>query len=472
MLRLDPNDPLDRMIIQELKGDPVLFDQWLDAMDELSEEPDELPILLQERGLSREDVLREAEAYRTEFRTRLAARGLPIENWYELCRLLHAQSCEDPSPELLYLYCELLSNPDFLLNLEPELEMEDEEDKKDVEDQLILQYLKFPEERDRLLELLSQRKALADKLAQVIKEKRSPKPVDCDTERRKDILESFIRLVDLPPKGNKQILEDNLSAYMQIAAASPALKSIEPLFLFRLLTKRRSYMCSTPNLEVKLPALWKADQTKVDEDNGRNFRQYAVNLVLFAELCKIYGKDETVDLPLCWYGLDQITVLGEFYRDEVEPAWLDSDEELIFQFLPTAEELVDDAVITRLAQDSKNLMLEESGLSDSKLEKFRRSSNPLIVKAFDKISDYMNQYAVELTKRFLTADSSAVKTLCGEILERSEPKHIPEQKIPLFLAAINEGLLELEDQFAHQHLVSAGSALTDAWLIETLRPTE
>ena len=31
MLRLDKNDPLDRMILQELGGKPVPFDTWLDA---------------------------------------------------------------------------------------------------------------------------------------------------------------------------------------------------------------------------------------------------------------------------------------------------------------------------------------------------------------------------------------------------------------------------------------------------------
>ena len=44
MLRLDKNDPLDRMILQELRGEPVLFDTWLDAMDELDEEPEDFEV--------------------------------------------------------------------------------------------------------------------------------------------------------------------------------------------------------------------------------------------------------------------------------------------------------------------------------------------------------------------------------------------------------------------------------------------
>lgn len=37
MLRLDRNDPLDRMLLQELLDGPVPFDEWEEAMDELDQ---------------------------------------------------------------------------------------------------------------------------------------------------------------------------------------------------------------------------------------------------------------------------------------------------------------------------------------------------------------------------------------------------------------------------------------------------
>ena len=77
MLSFDRNDPLDRMILQELNGQPVLFDTWLDAMDELADEPD-CDQILREKGLDQEDVLRRAEAYKADFRRRLSDRGLPV----------------------------------------------------------------------------------------------------------------------------------------------------------------------------------------------------------------------------------------------------------------------------------------------------------------------------------------------------------------------------------------------------------
>ena len=87
MLKLDRNDPLDRMLLKELSGNPVLFDEWLDAMDELADEPD-CEQILRERGLDREAVLREAQKYRADFRARLAERELPVYDRFTLCRQL------------------------------------------------------------------------------------------------------------------------------------------------------------------------------------------------------------------------------------------------------------------------------------------------------------------------------------------------------------------------------------------------
>ena len=87
MLRLDPNDPADRLLLKELHGEVVSFNEWLNAMEDLEDEPDCTQILL-ERGLRREDVLRDAKTYREDFHSRLSGRGLPADDRFALCRLL------------------------------------------------------------------------------------------------------------------------------------------------------------------------------------------------------------------------------------------------------------------------------------------------------------------------------------------------------------------------------------------------
>lgn len=195
MLKVDRTNPLDCMILRELGGNPVLFDEWLDAMDELADEPD-CEQILKERGLDREAVLREAWDYRGDFRTRLSERGMPVYDRFALCRQLYEQAQAAPSPELLRLFCEVLCDPGFLLDHEPEITGED--DRVDAEEQIILQYLDFVEEWDGLLQVLLRRGVLTGKFSKITKENRSPTPVDCDTERKHEILQCFTALFDMP----------------------------------------------------------------------------------------------------------------------------------------------------------------------------------------------------------------------------------------------------------------------------------
>lgn len=460
MLRLDRNDPVDRLLLKELGGTPVPFDEWLDVMEELEEEPD-CEQILQSKGLCREDVLLDAKACRADFHARLKARGLPVSDRLELCFQISEQAKAAPSMELLRIYCELLCSDSFLLDAVPQDDTPDE--REAYEDQIILQYLAFPEERDKLLQALLGSKELAEKFAEVKKQNRSPHPVNCDTERKYEILQCFTALFDLPEKGSGHVLLDNLANYIQVAAASPVLKSVEPLLLFRLLTRRQSYMCHTPDLAVNLSTLWKLDKNRIDADNGRNFKQYRTNLRLFMGLCRIYKRDEKVDIPLCWYGLDQITVLGDFYRNEISKGWEYADKEPEVQFLSTVEELVEESCFSCFENGyDDNILLTESGLPCREMLKLQYSENPMDVAALDRISDYMNAHAAELTEQFLQADAEKVKKLCRCILEHAKIKRMASvNDLPLYLASINQGLMELQDYYANDYLVQAGYALTD-----------
>lgn len=462
MLYLDKNDPLDNMILLELSGRPVPFDIWLDAIDKLAEDPD-CEQRLEEKGLSREDVLRSAEAYKADFRRRLSDRGFPIYDRFALCRLFSEQAQSAPSEELLRIYCEILCDPGLLLDHEPEIT--DAEDRTDYEEQIIWQYFALLREENKLLHTIIQRKELAGKFAEITKENRSSKPVDCDTKRSYEVLQCFLDLFDMPQRGSESILLDNLSHYIQIARASPALKSIEPLFLFRLLTHRQSYMCSQPNFEAKLPPLWRRNNNKVDENNGRNFKQYRLNLYLFYRLCYIYRKDKAVNFPLCWYGLEQVTVLKSFYWGHIAVDWRYADSEDDFPFIATIEELVEDSLFSCFENGyGNNVLFADGGLTYRELERFQRSSNPVISHTLKKLSDYMNCYAAELVERFVQAGLPQVKALCRDILEQAGIEGIYQPKsahdLALFLASINRGLMDLQDYFAGQYLIQAGHALS------------
>lgn len=455
MLRLDKNDPLDRMILQELNGEPVLFDTWLDAMDALAEEPDCTQIL-QERGLRAEDALSEAKYYQADFRTRMSMQDLPLNNRFALCTALFSKATEAPSSELLYIYCEVLSDPGFLL--EPKSYSDDDAGKE----QTVLQYLDFCQMRDALRQTLMQRKELSKKFSEATKEIRNPHPANCDTKLSYEIAKCFTALFELPDKGSGDILLDNLSNYMQIAAASPVLKAIEPLFLFRLLTKHQSRMCIVPDLKVSLSALWKRDDQQIDRNNGRNFKQYGRNLRLLKDLSQLYRNDKAVDLPLCWYGLDRVTVLGNFHRAHISTGWEYADSQSEYPFIPTVEEVVEDALFSCFPNGYEdNVVLTDSGITPKELDQFRQSEDAPISRTLDRISDYMNTRISDLAIQMAHDNPEEVKALCRDILERSGIKYRPKSphETELFLAAINGGLMDCQDWLASYLLTQAGHAL-------------
>lgn len=455
MLRLDQNEPLDRMILQELSGEPVLFDTWLEAMDELAGGPDCTQIL-QERGQSAKDVLLEAQRYRDDFRAHVSAQRLPLDNRFALCAALFSKAKENPSPELLRIYCEVLSDTGFLLNPKPG------SDDAGNREQSALQYLDFCQSCDDLRQTLMRRKELSEKFSDGTKEIRNPRPANCDTKLSYEIATCFTALFELSDKGSGDILLDNLSHYMRIAASSPGLKSIEPLFLFRLLTKHQSRMCTVSDLTVSLPALWKQDEQQIEQNNGRNFKQYRRNLLLFKNLCGLYKNDMTVDLPLCWYGLDQVTVLGEFYREHISVGWEYADSESENLFIPTVEEMVEDALFSCFPNGYEdNVVLMDSNITLKELDQFRQCEEASILGALDKISGYMNARTADLAVQMAHAAPEEVKALCRDILEQSGIKYRPKSphETELFLAAINCGLMDCQDWLAGYLLAQAGHAL-------------
>lgn len=352
----------------------------------------------------------------------------------------------------------LLRDPGFLL------EAKYVPDNNGNKEQTVLQYLNFCQAYNDLRQTLTQRKELSEHFSEVTKEIRNPHPANCDTKLNYKIAKCFTSLFELSDNGSSEILLDNLSNYMQIAASFPGLKSVEPLLLFRLLTKHQSRMCAVPDLNVSLSALWKRDDKQVDRDNGRNFKQYRRNLRLFKGFCQLYQNDKAVDIPLCWYGLDQVTVLGEFYRTHISAGWEYADSKSEYPFIPTVEEMVEDALFSCFPNGYKNnVVLMDSNITIKELDQFQQNEKKPAWRALDKISDYMNAQIADLAIQMAHAAPKEVKALCRDILERSGIKYRPKSphETELFLAAINSGLMDCQNWLANYLLTQAGHALLE-----------
>ena len=194
--------------------------------------------------------------------------------------------------------------------------------------------------------------------------------------------------------------------------------------------------------------------------NGKNYKRYMQYISLFRELCSIFQDDRLVDMPLCLYGFDHLSNLGEILR------WYPRSHNLFgVSLAPTVEDILDESMFSCFENDvDDNVVRVDYAISVKELDRFRRSTERRLVCAKQRIETCMNRHRDEWLTRFLNADSAGVKSLCSEILEASklpaaqQPKNMKETA--LFLTSINACLMDAVEETAYDYLIQAGNALT------------
>lgn len=456
MWKLDENDPLDRALLKELRGEAIDFLEWENLLEELEEEPD-AETRLQEHGYTVERGLREGEAYRAEFLSLLEKYDLPVDDRFRLvyhfAELAIDGVPDEQTDELLRIYCGLLFGPEFLLDQNREAYQGADG---------ALAYLDASLSCTELYDELKQRIATAERFREFLSgvQKNSPPKTDCDTSMMHAVFQES--RAALGAYGDDAILLGNIEYLLQISAGSAGLRAVEPLFLYQAIMRNHKRLCTTDTLRMDLKALWKYKKYQIDRDNGKNYDMNKVRLEFFAGLCGLYKNDPSVDLPLCWYGFEKLSNLGDFYRAEIEPENFPDPPTLELNLPEPLEERIGWNRFSCFEAGGRNVILEgDSSLTPGKLERFH--CDPKYRRPLDRLAAYMNKQISQLAARFWDADDEAVKTLCNEVLNQAalptrwQPKTL--QEISLYLATINGGLMEQIDLIADNFLLQAGRAL-------------
>ena len=435
---------LNGLMRRILRGETISMLDFLDTLDDLSEEPDETPT---------DEEIREAADAREWFLSELRRFGLPLEARHTLCRTLYEKAKAEPSQALLRLLCYILCDDGTLLDVDPELHLPEQ-------DALCWQRIRRDAETlYAKLSLWKQMSVRFGELLEKLKEIRSVAPASAKADEAlvSQVWKAYKRIFKL--KGNQTQLSDNIAVFLQIADSNPNLAAVKPLFLYRVLTRHAERVKNSSDLRLDFRALWKRQDYKIDESKGKNdkIRKIYVNyLALFESLYRLFETDEAVDAPLCLYGFDHLSNLGDFYRMTCP------ENKRTIPFEMSLEELLLEMECVFSCYEhgeGDNLLLKDSGLSATKLERFQRSKNPRIKRALSRAEQYFNPNIIELTRRFLESNPEQVRALCREILEASD---LPEELRPenetetaLFLAVINGALMEATDNFAEDYLLEA-----------------
>lgn len=434
---------LDPLIRRTLQGEVIPFDEWMEAEYALEEEPDVVP--------TQADV-QAAKDYRADVLKRMKSFGL--SRWgdrFALCEALYGKAMKTPSDELLRLYCELVCDTGYLLDRD-RLERTEEQD--------ALCMLRQRKKSEALYAYLSLRKRQSERFREALRGAGKPhKPdgalSDADEALAEEIAATFTRIME--PKGDCTKLADNVAGLLQMSKENPALRLIEPLFLYRALTRHTQRLQRDDAPQFDIDAFWRYQRYALEEDNGKNYKTCLRYLSLFEALYRLLAERGGVDAALCLYGFDHLSNLGELYR-------LIDREEKPLDFGPQVEDIFLKNPFTCFERGyGDNVVLESSGLSEREMEKYLSSRNRRRVCALDRVSAYMNRNIVELTTRFIETKPTDVPELCEEILSSADlplaQRPASDSERTLLLSAINQALMDAQDDWAEDYLIRAGKAL-------------
>lgn len=443
---LDENDPIDRLILQELRGEPVTFVEWEYMWHDLEKEPNDAEVL-QEHGYTAERGQKEGAVFREEFLQLLQKHGLPLSDRMRLFYHLAEQAIDAPSDELLYLYCAILADTGFLLD--------QSRDPYQGEGGARHYLVTMTHTVDLFCELKG-RIRMSKTLRRIFfqKFKSRPLPANGETNRKYEIFQIYSNACGT--HGNETVFLNSIDDLLQMLAAYPELRMIEPLFLYQVLTRHGKRLYNGALLHMNFKALWKYQKYRIDRDNGKNFKANLAHLTLFSSLCELYRHEEAVDLLLCCHGFEMLSNLGEFYRlymlEDIPIDLPEPIEDIVIWGPPCYE------------GGGRNAILEsDESLDEIVLERFR--CDPKYERPLEHIARYLNQDMERFAECFWGADDMTVKQLCNQILTGSklptrwQPKSVEE--LSLFLAAINEGLLTAMDEYTSDILTQAGQAFLD-----------
>jgi len=449
---LDQDDQaLNDMIRRTLEDEIIPFDEWQDLVDGMEDDNGDIPdieALLQKYGVTRSELPGRAEAARKEFLDTLRRYGLPVENRLKLCQNIYEKASTEPSAELLRLYCDIVCDGGFLMDIER------------AGDDGAVCWLLGKEDADALYGYLSERAKQNLRFRRILEQAReinlSALGTGAEVSNCADeIFQTYVQI--FRPIKNHEKLLGNIAQLLQIADHAEKLTPIKPLFLYRMLTRHGKRLQTSEALKVDFHALWNYQEYNFEQDNGKNYRTNVCYLELFSKLCDIFQADKTVDIPLCVCGFDRLSNLSEFYREN-------TPKDFEIPFAPPVEDLLDESLFSCFENGYEdNVVMVSSGISSKALGQFQCSTDRNRYRALARISDYMNSNVTDLVAKFWGASPEDVKTLCAEILEASalpgpqQPK--TAQDTSLFLASINGGLMDAVDGFAMQYLAAAGTLL-------------
>lgn len=221
---------LNEMLQHTLAGGAVPFDQWQDLLENWQGEPEEsINDILRQHGLTLMELAAQAEQARAVFLKQLKKFDFPLKNCFVLCQTLCQEAERAPSDELLRLYCDIVEDGGYLLDVD-----------RIEHPQAAMSWLHGKEDADQLYDQLHCWAQLADRFCKVLNRVKQIKPpLENRPITESALLEPlyylYVGIYSMKDCGPQ--FQDNLACLLHLADSIPELEQIKPLFLYQMLIR-------------------------------------------------------------------------------------------------------------------------------------------------------------------------------------------------------------------------------------------
>lgn len=260
--------------------------------------------ILREQGLTLEQAVREADAFRERFLSLLQAKLIPTDNISRICRDVADLTERERSGETVFLYTALLTENGLLF-----VNITDDEQKA----------LLWLEHKERV-DFLTQRILNEPVYLREFNAVRSYKPLSCCTEtdlHEQAILYEMAIQNTFLYKGKNNVFLQNIGELVRLVNANELYRRIKPYVYFAVLSRRHSLMTTRENYSPNIPKMFEYQEYTIQRDNKKNFDTYQSYLELYAQLRESYEGE--IDGALTDYCMVSTSNLCEWFYENCEP---------------------------------------------------------------------------------------------------------------------------------------------------------
>ena len=284
----------------------LLEEKEIDALiDEAADEYKSMEDILREQGITQEQAIREAHAFRKKFFAVLGSKNIPTDNISRICREVAGLTEQEQGDDVIFLYTALLTENGLLFGT------------PDSNEQTISLWLEQKERVDYLTRRIVNEPEYCRRLDELRRYKPHSDSTEIDRQEQAMLYEMLIENTFLYKARKNNIFLQNLGELVRLVNANALYKPIKPYIYFAVLSRKHKLMMEREHYSPNIPKVFDYQAYTVHRDNNKNFDTYQSYLELYGQLRESYEGE--IDGFMTDYCMANTSNLCEWFYENCEP---------------------------------------------------------------------------------------------------------------------------------------------------------